>query len=171
MVNYIISYLLPIIILITISLIGFLITFVGLPGLFVITAGAFIYGLMTHFSEITLVTVVILLVIAIAAELIEFLSGILFAKRFKVSKNGIIGGVIGAIAGVAVGVPIPVIGSLIGMFLGAFLGAVLFEYQKNKDKKLALMAGLGILLGRVGAILIKAALAVVMLIIIFGKVF
>lgn len=166
-----VSYLFPLILLAIICFVGFLIIFIGLPGLFVITIGAFVYGLLTGFVNINWTIIIILLAIAITAEIIEFFFGIFFAKRFKVSKNGITGGIIGSIIGAIVGVPIPVVGSLVGMFTGAFVGAFLFEYLKNKNIKLAYKAGTGVLLGKGGAILIKVALAVIMLIIIFVKVF
>lgn len=170
MENYILSHVLPPIILVVLLSIGFLIILLGLPGLFVITAGALIYALMTGFAEISLITILALLAIAVAAEIIDFLFGIFFAKRFEVSKNGIFGGIAGAIAGAAIGFPIPLVGSLAGMFAGAFLGACLFEYQKSKDRRLALKAGVGVLLGRIGAILIKVVIAVVMMVIIFRKI-
>ncbi len=104
-------------------------------------------------------------------EIADLVVGIKISKKFKASRKGIFWGIIGATAGAIAGVPIPIIGSPIGMFIGAFIGTYVFEYSRKKDNQQALQAAKGFFLGRIGAIFIKVVLAIIMLTIIFGKLF
>ncbi|UCD75224.1 MAG: DUF456 domain-containing protein [Phycisphaerales bacterium] len=68
-------------------------------------------------------------------EVLEFIAGVLGAKKGGASKRGmwgaLIGGILGVFLGVGIGLPIPIIGSVIGSLIGAaigtFAGAIIGE--------------------------------------------
>lgn len=144
----------------------------GIPGTFVIFLASLIYGVITHFAQITQALIWALLGIAIFGELIEYFAGILGAKKFGTSRAGIIGAVAGGILGGIVGTGIlPLIGSVIGLLIGAFLGAFLIELAIKKKPAQALRAGWGTFTGRIGGILTKVILAIVMIILVLVRIF
>ena len=156
-----------IIAMIFLFLVGIILTLGGGPGNFVILIGAIAYNLITWSMEISYLTLGIVLAIAIAGEVLEYVIGIKAAKSGGASRAGVTGAIIGGLAGAIIGVPVFLIGSLIGMFIGAFLGAVVAELSvEKKPFKHAVKAGIGAFKGRVGAIMVKELLGVVMIIVI-----
>lgn len=144
----------------------------GIPGAFVIFLASLIYGVITHFAQITQTLIWILLGIALFGELMEYFAGIFGAKKFGSSKAGIIGAIVGGILGGIVGTGIlPLIGSVVGLLIGAFLGAFLMELIVKKKPAQALRAGWGTFTGRIGGILTKVILAIVMIILVLVRIF
>lgn len=145
---------------------GIAITPLGLPGTFVVLAGALLYNMITWSMGVGLGVLLLILGMAILGEILEYALGMKVAKKHGASKAGIIGAVVGGIIGAVVGVPVFLIGSLIGLFIGAFAGAFAVELLVKRSPSKAFHAGLGAFYGRAGAILVKSLLAVVMAIII-----
>ncbi len=144
----------------------------GIPGTFVIFLASLICGIITHFAQITQALIWLLLGIALFGELMEYLAGILGAKKFGASRAGIIGAVAGGILGGIVGTGIlPLIGSVVGLLIGAFSGAFLVELAIKKKPAQALRAGWGTFTGRIGGILAKVILGIVMIILILARIF
>lgn len=157
----------------------------GIPGTVIIWIDALIYGVLTQFERISGELVVGLLVLTIVAEMADNLMSAAGAKKYGTSKKGIVaslvGGLIGALSGShvapllgAIGLTMgPVgavvcvmIGPVLGAFAGAFVGVVLVELRQGKDRPAAFRAGLGAMLGRFAGIVLKLALAVVMVVLI-----
>ena len=67
--------------------------------------------------------------LAVVGEILEFIAGVLGAKKGGASRRGMWGALIGGIGGAFLGIaiPIPIIGSLIGAAIGTFAGAILGE--------------------------------------------
>lgn len=144
----------------------------GIPGTFVIFLASLIYGIITHFTQITQALIWTLLGIALFGELMEYLAGIFGAKKFGASKAGIIGAIVGGIIGGIVGTGILLlVGSVIGLLIGAFSGAFLMELAIKKKPAQALRAGWGTFTGRIGGILAKIILATVMIVLILARIF
>jgi len=104
--------------------------------------------------------------LALLAEGLEFLAGIIGLKKGGGSRRGLWGSIIGALAGLFLFTPffafVPFFGALLGVLLGAFLGALIGEFSHERRTlraalKPALWAALGRLLGTTG----KCALAIV----------
>jgi len=149
-----------------IFLVGLVLVALALPGgTFVIVAGAALYNLITWSWSVSLQTLFLMLGIALLAELVEFVFGVYGAKRHGLSNWTTLGFIVGLIAGVIVGVPVPVFGSVLGLFIGAFLGAFVFALIEKGDFQRALKAGLAAFVTGITSILIKLALAVVMIVI------
>lgn len=154
-----------------IFLLGLVLVALHLPGTFVIVAGAALYNLITWSWSVSLQTLFILLGIALLAELIEFLFSLWGAKKFKMSRWATAGFIAGLIVGAIVGLPIPIFGSVLGMLLGSFLGAFIFSYAEKHDFKKSLKAGIGAFVTGISSIILKLALAVVMVVIFFLALF
>lgn len=151
---------------------GLVVSIFGGPGPFVIFGGILFYAVIDHFHDIDLGILGILLILSIAGEILEFLSGLIGAKKFGASKAGIIGALIGGITGSLIGsLFIPVIGSIIGALLGVFFGAFTIELINKKNAYNSLKAGLGAFVGRLGGSVTKLVLVIIMAIIVFNKIF
>jgi uncharacterized protein YqgC (DUF456 family) len=143
---------------------GMIMILFGLPGCWIILADALVYGLITRFEQVTLWVLLLLLVMASAAEGLEFIAGIYGTKYYGASRRGIAGAIVGAIIGAILMSPLLfLIGAVLGAFVGAFLGASLVEYLNDRNYKRALRAGMGAFLGKLGGILAKEIAAVAML--------
>ena len=148
-------------------LVGLIIAALGLPGTFVILAGAIIYNLITWSWSIPFEILAILFALALLAELIEFIFGLLGAKIFKMSGWNTFGFIAGLLIGAIIGVPIPIIGSVIGMLVGGFLGAFIVSYIEKNNFKKSLKAGFGAFVTGIGSIVLKLVIAVIMIVIFF----
>ncbi len=138
----------------------------GLPGNFIILADSILYGWYGGFKEITYKVILILIALTILGEVIEYVLGIVGAKKRGASKGAIIASIAGGIVGAIICAPFLFgIGSLIGAFLGAFAGAFLIEYYQGKGVNQAMESGWGALLGRVGGAITKGFIGVMMIII------
>jgi len=138
-----------------------------LPGNFIIFGGALLYAILTDFSKIGWRLLLTLGLMATASELFEYVLGVVGAKRWGASKWGIIGALIGAIIGSIVLAPLFFgIGALIGLFAGAFLGAYIVELMRGISPDKAFRAGLGALVGRIGATFLKLVIGVTMIFLI-----
>jgi uncharacterized protein YqgC (DUF456 family) len=119
-------------------------------------------------------TVVVLLILAILGEIIEFGAGAAGAARQGASRRGIvlsiIGAMLGSIGGLAVGTPIPILGSFVmavlGGAIGAFVGAYLGEAWKGRSEEERRAAGRGAFAGRLWGTVGKLAVGAVMLAIV-----
>lgn len=80
----------------------------------------------------------IALVVAVAGEVLELVSGMIGTKAGGGTRKGMLGaiggGMIGALGGTFV-VPIPVIGTLVGVLLGTFGGAMWGEMTSAQGKR------------------------------------
>ncbi|OGE19753.1 MAG: hypothetical protein A3J42_01315 [Candidatus Dadabacteria bacterium RIFCSPHIGHO2_12_FULL_53_21] len=149
---------------ILVSLAGLVSLVFGLPGTFVILGASVLYGWYGGFSEITVRVIIILVVLALAGELIEFLLGILGSKKYESSNRAIVGSIIFGIIGAVMGAPFFFgIGAVIGAFAGAFAGAILMELSQGKKMDEAIKSGWGAFLGRVAGTISKGAVGIAMI--------
>ena len=163
---------LVLIIYLTLSFAGLFLVFIGLPGNFFIlllsTALAWYY----KFKIINLNILIVLLVLALLGELMEFVLGIIGSKRKKSSNQAILGSIIFSIIGAIIFSPFLFgIGAVIGAFAGAFFGAFLVEYIKQKNVTVAYQSGIGAFLGKLGGTLAKSVIGIIMITITLMQVF
>ena len=123
----------------------------------------------------------VILVIAIFGEALEFASSALGTSRLGGSKLGttlaLAGSVLGAITGLVVGSPIPVIGNVVASLLlggaGACAGAVLGERWAGKDWRACVDIGnaafWGRILGTVGKVVCGTIATAVFLIAVWVR--
>ncbi|MEM8874523.1 MAG: DUF456 domain-containing protein [Planctomycetota bacterium] len=141
------------------------VTIVGIPGLWVLAIAAIFYawiGGWTHLAWPGLLTVLLL---AVLAEVIEFVAGAAGSKQAGGSWRSMLGAIGGGLIGGLLAtflIPVPLIGSIIGAILGAAVGAVALELFVEKDWRQLTDVGLGAAKGRAIGILAKTGCGVVM---------
>ena len=130
----------------------------SLPGNWLMIAGAGVYAWLTRGRYVGLWTLVILALLAGAAELIEFAAGSAGARKAGWSRRAAWGALIGGIAGaILFNIPVPIIGTIIGLCLGVFIGAWLAEYTVEGHFHRSLQVGYGATKGRLIGIAAKVA--------------
>ncbi|MBN3039131.1 MAG: DUF456 domain-containing protein [Candidatus Omnitrophica bacterium] len=157
-------------ILIIFSLIGFAAIFFTTFGTLIMLIGSVLYAIMTEFQVLGIKTLIILFVLYLFGELMEYVFIIIGAKKFGASNRAVAGAIIGGILGALFGAGLLGVGLILGTFLGIFLGAFLVELVVQRDLVKSLKSGAGGILGRVGSIIAKVIIAVVMLSIMTSKI-
>lgn len=154
------------------SFIGVGLTFVMLPGIWFMIAVALLCQIWIPgmFSPWTLISVV---VIGILAEAAEFFASAGGAAKAGGSKAGMVGSIVGSIIGLIVGqilIPIPIIGALIGAVLGAGIGTITSERGiAQRTWSDSYRSGKGAAVGRLLSTVIKTGFAcVVAMILVVG---
>ncbi len=150
-----------------------MIVVVGLPGTWIILAEALVYALITGFDKgIGWLDLIILLVLAGAGELLEFILTARGAQKYGASNRVTIGAILGGIVGaLLVNAVFPVIGALIGAFMGVYLGAFLMTYIFEKDVEKARRISMGAFKGRLGSVMAKETVGLAMAAIIVWQIF
>jgi uncharacterized protein len=134
----------------------------GLPGLWVIAGAALVFNPLAGSERIGTATIIGVFLLAVAAEVIEFMLAGRFARRYGGSRRAGWGAIIGGIVGAIVGVPVPIVGPMLGAFAGSFAGALVAEYTRGTSSGAATRVATGALLGRVAAVAVKSAVGCVM---------
>jgi uncharacterized protein YqgC (DUF456 family) len=152
-------------------LLGLFLVPLGLPGNWLILGIAFLKAFMSDFQSLTFTWLIILLVLALIGEAIEFLLGVYVAKKYGASKWGMMGAFFGGLIGAIVGTPLlfPGIGTMIGAFIGAFMGAFILEYINRMRSDVSYKAGIGAFMGRILAIALKLEVGITMILIVIIK--
>ena len=127
----------------------------GLPGLWIMVASAVTYNLIVPGDPIGWVTLVIVGVLALVAELLDISMTGRYARRYGGSRRAGWGAIIGSIVGAMVGFPVPIIGPVIGAFIGSFVGALIAEFTGGSSAGDATRVAKGALIGRVVSTVLK----------------
>ncbi|HJN10374.1 MAG: DUF456 domain-containing protein [Pirellulaceae bacterium] len=147
----------------------------GLPGNWMVAGLAALYSFLVADdlrADVGWIVVVVLLILALLGELIEFAAGAVGTTSAGGSKRGaalsLLGSLIGGFVGIPVGalIPIPVVGFVIGVLffasLGALVGAVMGEQWKGRDMEEALRIGNAAFWSRLAGTLGKIGVGAVM---------
>jgi uncharacterized protein YqgC (DUF456 family) len=138
----------------------------GLPGTVIIFIDVLLYAIITGFTKIGFKILIILVILMIIAEALEFLLGIAGAARFGASKKGAWASVIGSMIGAVIMTPIGMgLGTIVGVFIGGFIGTLMIELIRQQKMKPAWRAGFGAMLGRIAGIIAKGTLSIAMIVI------
>ncbi len=138
----------------------------GFPGNFIILADSILFGWYGGFKEVTITVLAVLLVLALLGELVEFVLGIVGAKKYKSSNKAIVGSIVFGIIGGILGIPFFFgMGAVIGAFIGVFVGAFLVEFVLEKNVDRAMKSGWGAFVGRLGGTFFKGAIGIAMIVI------
>jgi uncharacterized protein len=136
-----------------------------LPGVPLVFAGLLLAAWHGGFAQVSILTMVIIGVIALLAWAVDFVASIATAKKFGASKYALWGAGIGAVVGIA--------GGIVGLIIGPAIGAVIGELitHKNASKQAiskeattkATTVGIAAGLGFVLALAVKIVLVLTML--------
>ncbi len=148
------------ILLFLMALVFFLVGFLGIflpviPSLPVIWCGILLYGILTNFSEVTIMIVVITGILTGIGTACDLFASSFGAKTYGASWYGVGGSLIGSIIGT-------IIFNFIGFIVGAFLGACIGEFILYKKIRSALKAGVGTIVGFLFGVGIKIFISFLM---------
>ena len=140
---------------------GLFAVILGLSGNSILLGLGLITAWAGGFEHLSWVTLLLLLAMAVLAEVVEALLGVETARRFGASRYGMLGTFLGGLVGAAVGTAwLPLIGSLIGAFAGAFAGAFVGEILGGQTMEKGAKAGTGAFLGKVAATTFKFGIGI-----------
>ncbi len=140
---------------------GIVMTLIGLPGNVLIVIIGIAYGYYDGFVHINYVMLASIIVAFIISEGIEFIAGVMGAKKEKASKRSMIAAFLGTILGGIGGTFfLPIIGSIAGALVGAFAATALAEYTKEKDKERAKRVAISVVKGQIFGMIIKLTTAI-----------
>jgi uncharacterized protein len=139
---------------ILIMAVALFLTPLGVPGLWIMVA---VLGVGTWLGAVGVTILVLCVVLAAAAEVVEYLIIDRLNVRYGGSRLAFWGAIIGGVAGVLIGMPVPVIGSIIAGFLGSFAGAAVATLYETRKVESAARVGWGTLMGRMWAAAAKVA--------------
>jgi uncharacterized protein YqgC (DUF456 family) len=147
-------------ILVAILLLGLVMIPFGLPGTWIMAAGALGYSLLVP-NSIGIFTTVIVALMALVGEIIEFTLTAKYTRKYGGSRRASWGAIIGGMVGAFMGVPVPLVGPVIGAFLGAFVGAFAAELTQGSVGN-ATKVATGALIGRAVAAAMKVGIGLAM---------
>jgi uncharacterized protein YqgC (DUF456 family) len=136
----------------------------GVPGLWIMIG---VLTVATVLGEVSPWILLLLLGVAVLAELAEWAIVARTSARWGGSRKAFWGAIVGGIVGILLGLPIPlpVLGPLLAGLLGTFAGAAIVTLWETRVPRAAGRVGLGAVLGRAFAAAAKTAAGVVILIV------
>ncbi|MBL7198138.1 MAG: DUF456 domain-containing protein [Candidatus Omnitrophica bacterium] len=158
---------LALIILVICSILGFGAIFFTTFGTLIILIGSFLYAALTNFSILNVQALLILVVLYLFGEVLEYIFIVAGAKKLGASNMAVVGALIGGTLGALVGTLFLGIGLFLSTLLGVFLGAFLVELIIQRDLIKSAKAAAGGVIGRILSIGAKAIIAFFMFFVIY----
>ena len=125
-----------------------------LPGAALVFGGVLLAAWIDDFARISGWTVTVVAMLALAAWAIDFLSGMVGAKKAGASKLAIVGAALGTFAGLLTG--------FVGLLFLPLVGAALGEYVADRDAARAAHVGVATWIGLLVGTVAKVAIVFVM---------
>lgn len=116
-----------------------------LPGVPIVFAGMLLAAWADQFARVGTITLTVLGVLTVIALIVDFVAGVMGAKRVGASRHAVIGAAIGTLVGIFLGIP----GLLLGPFVGALLGELVAGGTLRKAADVGVGAWVGFLVGTV----------------------
>jgi uncharacterized protein YqgC (DUF456 family) len=131
-----------------------------LPGTLLVWAGILLGAWIDDFARVGVWTVVFVTFLAVVAWALDFVAGMLGAKRAGASNLALAGAAVGTVVGIFMG--------LIGVLFMPLVGAAIGEYWAQRDQqratKVALATWLGLMLGMVAKVVISCVMVGIFLV-------
>jgi uncharacterized protein YqgC (DUF456 family) len=127
----------------------------ALPGVPIVFAGMWLAAWVGDYALISSATLVLLGVLAAIAVLLDFIAGILGARRIAATPAALWGAAIGTVVGIFFGLP--------GLLLGPFVGALIGEASAGGTIRRSTHVGVATWIGLLFGTLAKIALSFTML--------
>ncbi len=156
---------------------GLALNLIGLPGLWLMVAAHGLYAWLDQADLAGWESAIALLLLALLAELLEFLAGAAGSKAaggsLRSTLGAVVGGIIGAIVGVILVPVVPVLNAILGACVGSFIGAAALEASKASQTVETRLdfygrlnrVGRGAFWGRLWGVVLKSAVGLIMLIV------
>jgi uncharacterized protein len=122
----------------------------ALPGTALILAGIILGAWIDGFNRVGAAMVTAITVLAVLSWVLDYVSGLLGARKVGASRKAVVGAMIGTVVGLFAG--------LIGVLFLPLVGAAIGEYLAIKDQRRAVQVGvatwIGIMVGLVAKVVI-----------------
>lgn len=125
-----------------------------LPGVPLVFAGLLLAAWGDGFERVGWPSLVVLGLLTVAAEVLDWVAGAWGARRMRASRVAIVGAAVGTLIGFFFGLP--------GLILGPFVGAVVGEWIMLRDWRRAGSVGFGTWLGLILATAAKMTIVFAM---------
>lgn len=125
-----------------------------LPGTLLVWAGIVLGAWIDDFTRVGWGTLTIITILAIAAWVLDYVAGLLGAKKAGASRWAIVGAALGTIAGIFMG--------LVGVLFMPLVGAVIGELIARRSAPGAVKVGIATWLGVILGLIAKVVIAFVM---------
>lgn len=140
------------VVLIVVGLAGAVIP--ALPGTAFVLAGVVLGAWIDGFERVGVATLAVIAALGALSSVLDYVAGMLGARRVGASRLALVGAALGTLAGVFLG--------FVGVLFMPLVGAALGEYAARRDERRALEVGAATGLALVVAMLAKVVLAFVM---------
>ncbi len=148
--------------LVVVNLFWLVLVFFALPGNWLIVISTCVFAWWRAEDGVfSVYTLVLITVLAVIGEVLEFLGSFAGAKKTGASLLASIGAIFGAVAGAIVGtfvIPIPLLGTILGACLGAGLATWSVELLKGRQAKHSVRSAVGAGMGELIGIVSKFAI-------------
>jgi len=125
-----------------------------LPGTVLVWGGIVLGAWIDDFNRVGVTTVVVVSVLAVLAWGLDYVAGLMGAKKAGASKLALLGAAVGTVLGLFMG--------LVGVLFMPLVGAAAGEYLAQKDQARALKVGLATWVGIMVGLIAKVVLAFIM---------
>jgi uncharacterized protein YqgC (DUF456 family) len=126
----------------------------ALPGTALVLAGIVLGAWIDDFTRVGAGTLALVATLAVLSWVLDYVAGLLGAKRAGASRQALIGAAIGTVAGLFMG--------LIGVLFLPLVGAAIGQYIAQQDHGRALHVGVATWIGLMVGMIAKIVLAFVM---------
>jgi uncharacterized protein YqgC (DUF456 family) len=127
----------------------------ALPGTAFVLAGIVLGAWIDDFTRVGWVPLSVITVMAIAAWVLDYVAGLVGARRAGASRQAVLGAAIGTVVGLFMG--------LVGVLFLPLVGAALGELLARRDSEAAVRVGIATWLGLMVGLLAKVVLAFMMI--------
>jgi uncharacterized protein YqgC (DUF456 family) len=122
----------------------------ALPGTLFVLAGIVLGAWIDDFTRVGSTTLIVIGVLAVLAWVLDFVAGLLGAKRVGASRQALIGAALGTIAGLFMGL----VGVLFMPLVGAAAGELLAQRDHRRAARVAAATWLGIMVGMIAKVVL-----------------
>ncbi len=127
----------------------------AMPGTALVLGGILLGAWIDDFSRIGWGSLSVITALAVLAWVLDYVAGLLGARRAGASRQALIGAAVGTVVGLFMG--------LVGVLFMPLVGAAAGEYLARRDQRQALTVGVSTWIGIMVGLIAKVVLAFVMI--------
>jgi uncharacterized protein YqgC (DUF456 family) len=127
----------------------------ALPGTALILGGILLGAWIDDFTRVGPLVLTLIGVLALLAWVLDYVAGLMGAKKAGASRQALIGAALGTVLGIFMG--------LVGVLFMPLVGSAVGEYIARRDEKNAVKVGVATWLGIIAGLLAKVVLACMMI--------
>ena len=125
-----------------------------LPGTVLVWGGIVLGAWIDDFTRVSVTSVVVISVMGVLAWALDYVAGLMGAKKAGASKQALVGAAVGTVAGLFMG--------LVGVLFMPLVGAAVGEYLAQKDHARAARVGVATWIGMMLGLIAKVVISFIM---------